>query len=103
MASRYQRYFLKFSRINELDLQELADYWQNTFDWKKAEASLNSFANYEMRVNGIELHFIHERSSDPDAIPILLSHGWPGSVFEFHKIIRKLTAPGQLLKALSCK
>ncbi|KAK9917222.1 hypothetical protein WJX75_001993 [Coccomyxa subellipsoidea] len=75
-------------------VKELAEYWQNTFDWRKAEASLNSFANYEMLVNGIELHFIHERSSDPDATPIVLSHGWPGSVFEFHKIIRKLTTPG---------
>ncbi|BDA50390.1 Epoxide hydrolase 1 [Coccomyxa sp. Obi] len=75
-------------------VKELAEYWQNTFDWRKAEASLNSFANFEMNVNGIELHFIHERSSDPDAIPILLSHGWPGSVFEFHKIIPKLTNPG---------
>lgn len=78
-------------------LQELAEYWQNTFDWRKAEASLNSFANFELNVNGIELHFIHERSSDPDAIPILLSHGWPGSVFEFHKIIPKLTDPGEAL------
>lgn len=70
------------------------DYWLNTFDWRKAEESLNCFANYELTVNDIDLHFIHERSSDPDAIPLILSHGWPGSIYEFHKIIKKLTSPG---------
>lgn len=89
------RRFLPFQPQSPCNSQELAEYWQNTFDWRKAEASLNSFANFDMSVNGIDLHFIHERSSDPDAIPILLSHGWPGSVFEFHKIIPKLTNPGE--------
>ena len=48
------------------------------YNWRKAEAGLNSFANYEMLCNGIETHFIHERSTDPHAIPLIMVHGWPG-------------------------
>jgi len=72
--------------------QELAEYWRNEFDWRKAEAQLNSFKQYKLRVNGIDLHFIHERSHDPDAIPLIFSHGWPGSFVEAFKIIPLLTA-----------
>jgi uncharacterized alpha/beta hydrolase family protein len=50
-------------------------------------------------VNGIDLHFIHERSADPDAVPLIISHGWPGSVFEFHKIIKQLTSPGKTISS----
>ena len=60
--------------------QELAQYWLEKYQWKKAEAGLNSFANYEMLCNGIETHFIHERSIDPHAIPLLMVHGWPGAL-----------------------
>ncbi|CAL5229171.1 g12446 [Coccomyxa viridis] len=76
-------------------IQELAHYWEKEYDWRKAEAHINSFANYEMEVNGIELHFVHERSSDPNAIPLIFSHGWPGSFIEAFKMIRKLTDPGE--------
>lgn len=75
--------------------QELVEYWEKSFDWRSAEEALNTFSNYELDVNGINLHFIHERSSAPDAIPLIISHGWPGSVFEFHKIIHRLTATGE--------
>jgi len=66
-------------------VQDLAKYWQHQYDWRKAEATINSFSNYKLQINGIELHFVHERSSDPAAIPLIFSHGWPGSFVEaFH-------------------
>lgn len=58
------------------------------------EAKLNSFASFMMEVNGINLHFVHERSQHADAIPLLLLHGWPGSFWEFHRLIPMLTRPG---------
>lgn len=57
------------------------------------ERFLNSFPNFKLEVNGINLHFVHEVSQRPDATPLLLLHGWPGSYFEFHKMIRHLTNP----------
>ena len=65
--------------------------WEHTLT---QEAKLNSFPNFMMEVGGINLHFIHERSQHADAIPLLLLHGWPGSFWEFHKIIPMLTRPG---------
>ena len=76
-------------------MQELAHYWEHEFDWRKAEAKLNSYHNYKLFVNGIDVHFIHERSPDPNAIPLIFIHGWPGSIIESFKIIRLLTHPGQ--------
>ncbi|KAL3151609.1 hypothetical protein ABBQ38_012601 [Trebouxia sp. C0009 RCD-2024] len=73
-------------------VQELAEHWETKFDWQKAEAYINSFRQYKLTVNGIELHFVHERSDDPDAIPLIFSHGWPGSFMEAFKIIPRLTA-----------
>lgn len=75
-------------------LKELLDYWQNDFDWRKQEAELNQFDQFTTEVNGLTMHFIHQRSANPDAIPLLLVHGWPGSVSEFTKIIGPLTDPG---------
>lgn len=77
--------------------QELADYWENEFDWRKPEAKINSYHNYKLEVNGIDVHFIHERSSDPGAIPLIFTHGWPGSFMEVLKIIGPLTQTGRLL------
>ncbi len=74
-------------------LAELLDYWENQFDWRAQEAMLNQFDQFTMPVGEIEMHFIHQRSPNPDAIPLLLVHGWPGSVSEFHKIIGPLTDP----------
>ena len=74
-------------------LHELCDYWRTTFDWRAQEAILNSFEQFELRVDGQPIHFIHQRSSNPEALPLLLVHGWPGSVFEFVKIIGPLSAP----------
>lgn len=67
-------------------------YWREDFDWRQQEAKINKFDQFTTTISGINLHFIHQRSSDPNAIPLLLSHGWPGSIWEFHKIIPKLTA-----------
>lgn len=74
-------------------LTELLDYWRNDFDWRKQEALLNKFDQIIVEVQGLDLHTIHERSKNPDAIPLLLVHGWPGSIAEFYKIIGPLTDP----------
>ena len=75
-------------------LRELVDYWQNEFDWKKQELELNQFDQFKTEIDGLELHFIHQRSPNADAIPLLIVHGWPGSISEFSKIIGPLTDPG---------
>ena len=62
-------------------VQELAHHWATKYDWRKHEAYLNKFPQFKLAVNGIDLHFVHLRSSDPDAVPLLLSHGWPGSFY----------------------
>jgi len=74
-------------------LEELLDYWQNDFDWRKQEAELNQLDQFTTEVDGLTMHFIHQRSPNPDAIPLLLVHGWPGSVSEFTRIIGPLTDP----------
>ena len=68
-------------------LRELIDYWRTSFDWRVWEAKLNSFPQFTIPIRGIDLHFIRVPSRRPDAMPLLISHGWPGSVFEFHKIL----------------
>ena len=72
-------------------LKPLLDYWRDGFDWRAWEAKLNGFRQFTLRVGDIDVHFIHEPSRKPNAMPLLLSHGWPGSVFEFHEIIPLLT------------
>jgi microsomal epoxide hydrolase len=72
-------------------LKELTSYWASSFDWRKWEEKLNAFKNYKAAIGGIDLHFIHEPGRGPNPIPLLLSHGWPGSVFEFYKLIPLLT------------
>jgi len=72
-------------------LKELLSYWKDHFKWRDWESRLNSFPQYKVRLGGIDLHFIHAPSKKKDALPVLLSHGWPGSVLEFHKLIPLLT------------
>lgn len=74
-------------------IEELLAYWRDGFDWRRQEAMLNRFDQFVAAVDGLELHFIHQRSENPDAMPLLIVHGWPGSVSEFHKIIGPLTDP----------
>jgi microsomal epoxide hydrolase len=74
-------------------LEELIQYWRDDFDWREQETMLNQFDQYTTDVDGLEMHFIHQRSENPDAIPLMIVHGWPGSVSEFTKIIGPLTDP----------
>jgi pimeloyl-ACP methyl ester carboxylesterase len=72
-------------------LKELVGYWKDQFDWRAWEAKLNAFAQFTVPVDGIDLHFLHVPGRCERPIPLLLSHGWPGSVFEFYKLIPLLT------------
>lgn len=74
-------------------LQELVSYWLHQFDWRAQEALLNRFSHYTVPLAGIDLHFVHEPGRGRDPLPLLLSHGWPGSVWEFHKLIPRLADP----------
>lgn len=76
-------------------LKGLVDYWRSGYDWRAHEAKLNGFRQFTVPLSGIDLHFIHEEGKGPDPMPLLLSHGWPGSVFEFHKILPMLTDPAR--------
>lgn len=74
-------------------LKELADYWQNKFDWRAQEAELNQFNQFKADIDGFGIHFIHERGKGPNPTPLLLLHGWPDSFYRFYKIIPMLTNP----------
>ena len=74
-------------------LKEFCAYWLDHYDWRKHEADLNRFAHYRTEVDGIDLHFIHEPGSGPAPMPLIISHGWPGSVVEFNDIIEPLAHP----------
>jgi len=73
--------------------RELANYWATDYDWRRFERKLNSWPQFTTRIDDIDIHFIHWRSPHEDALPLIISHGWPGSVVEFHKIIDALTDP----------
>ncbi|HEY7552750.1 MAG TPA: epoxide hydrolase [Hyphomicrobiaceae bacterium] len=72
-------------------IKDLAEYWRTSFGWGAWETKLNSFRQFTVPIGGIDLHFIHEPGRGPNPMPLLISHGWPGSVFEFHKLIPLLT------------
>jgi pimeloyl-ACP methyl ester carboxylesterase len=74
-------------------LQKLANYWANNYDWRKAEAKLNSYPQFVTNIDGVDIHFIHVRSKEKNALPIIVTHGWPGSIIEQLKIIDPLTNP----------
>ena len=74
-------------------MREISSYWIKDFDWRKHEAKINKFSNFTTVVDDIEMHFIHEKGSGPNPTPLLLMHGWPGSVLEFLHIIEKLAHP----------
>ena len=75
------------------NLQELVRYWGTDYDWREAEARLNAFPQFKTRIDGLDIHFIHVRSRHPNALPVIISHGWPGSVLEQIKLIGPLTDP----------
>ena len=74
-------------------LRELADYWQDRYDWRAAEAALNRYPQFITEIDGARVHFLHVRSPEPSATPAILTHGWPGSVAEFLRVIGPLTDP----------
>jgi microsomal epoxide hydrolase len=75
-------------------IKELVEYWRTRYDWRKHETDLNRLPHYKATVDGLELHFIHARGRGPNPKPLLLSHGWPGTIYEFMEIIPMLTDPG---------
>jgi pimeloyl-ACP methyl ester carboxylesterase len=74
-------------------LADLAGYWRDTFDWRAQEGRLNTLEHFRTTIDGQAIHFIHARSPHPDALPLLITHGWPGSVVEFLDVISPLTEP----------
>ena len=74
-------------------MKELSNYWVSNFNWRKHEAEINKFSNFKTKVNDIDIHFIHEKGSGSNRRPLLLMHGWPGSIVEFLHIIEKLAHP----------
>ena len=74
-------------------IKELAEYWRSDFDWRAQERLINSFRHFKADVDGLGIHFIHERGKGPDPMPLVITHGWPGSFFEMYKIIPLLTDP----------
>jgi pimeloyl-ACP methyl ester carboxylesterase len=74
-------------------LRGLVDYWRDRFDWREQERRLNAFEQFTTNIDGLNIHFIHRRSKQPRALPLLITHGWPGSFVEFTKIIGPLTDP----------
>ena len=68
-------------------LQTLVSYWREQFDWRKQETELNRFSQFRCNIDGINIHFVHERGKGPNPIPIILTHGWPDSFVRYRKII----------------
>lgn len=74
-------------------LKELAAYWQTGYDWRRHEARLNGLPQFLTSIDGANVHFVHVRSPEPAALPLMLTHGWPGSIVEFLEVIDPLTEP----------
>ena len=76
------------------DVRELAEYWRAVYDWRVYERRLNTFPQFMTEIDGQAVHFLHVRSAEPGALPLIMTHGWPGSVVEFMEVIGPLTDPG---------
>ncbi len=74
-------------------MKQLVEYWRTDYDWRSHEQLLNAFPQFKTKIDGLDLHFLHVKSSRENAMPLVLVHGWPGSVYEFYKIIPLLTEP----------
>lgn len=74
-------------------MEELLEYWRTEYDWRKHEAELNALAHFKTEIDGIDMHFVHVRSKEDGAMPLVITHGWPGSVYEFMDVIGPLTDP----------
>ncbi|MGB9397152.1 MAG: epoxide hydrolase N-terminal domain-containing protein [Pseudolabrys sp.] len=75
-------------------LKSLVDYWRDKYDWRAQERRLNQFDQFKTTIDGVDIHFIHQRSKQPNARPMLLLNGWPSSIVEYTKVIGPLTDPG---------
>jgi hypothetical protein len=89
-------------------IQALVDHWRDRYDWRRCEAMPNGFGQHRTSIDGLGIHFLHIRSPEPDALPLILTHGWPGSVLEFHKMIgpltpRRMAATGGMPSTWSCR
>jgi len=78
---------------NVAAIQELAEYWRDSYDWRSREQLMNRFEHFRTTIDGLPIHFIHARGRGPDAIPIVLNHGWPWTFWDFHKVIGPLSDP----------
>ncbi len=74
-------------------MKKLAQYWASNYDWRRMEAKLNALPQFMTNIDGVDIHFIHVRSKHKNALPIIITHGWPGSIIEQMKIIAPLTDP----------
>lgn len=74
-------------------IQDVCRYWAEDYDWRRREALLNRFAQSTTTIDGLDIHFVHVRSPHPEAMPLIITHGWPGSIVEFHKVIEPLADP----------
>lgn len=74
-------------------IQDLCEYWKTDYDWRRCEALLNSYPQFTTTIDGLEIYFLHIRSKHEDALPLVITHGWPGSVLEFRHVIDKLVDP----------
>jgi pimeloyl-ACP methyl ester carboxylesterase len=74
-------------------MQALVDHWRDNYNWRSVEQELNDFGQFMTTIDGLDIHFLHVKSPEPDALPLILTHGWPGSVLEFRKVIGPLTDP----------
>ena len=73
--------------VQQAMLQELARYWANDYDWRTVEAKLNALPQFTTQIDGVDVHFIHVRSPHEDALPLIITHGWPGSVIELLDVV----------------
>ncbi len=74
-------------------VREVCAYWADGYDWRAREAALNRFDQFVTEIDGVDIHFVHQRSPHPGAMPLVITHGWPGSIVEFHKVIEPLVDP----------
>jgi len=74
-------------------MQELARYWATDYDWRKVEAKLNALPQFKTEIDGVDIHFIHVKSDHEDALPLIITHGWPGSIIEMLNVVGPLTDP----------
>src|SRR5262245_11794857 len=74
-------------------IQKLTRYWATEHDWRKVEARMNAYPHFITEIDGLDIHFIHVRSKHEDALPLIVTHGWPGSIIEQLKIVEPLTNP----------